>query len=224
MTTTPRQARHPLLAALCGALLAASCSSQSITAGASPGRFDYWVLTLSWLPEFCKNNLAEDMCQRGDESGFFVYGLAPKNEHGDSPEDCGPRLARVDDAVIDDMQALMLDHRRIQHEWRQHGSCSGLDQRAYFDTIDRARRQLEIPSSFDRTDEQAVTTRSALLDALQQTNPRFERNDFALNCAGHWLREVKICYGRDMQPHECLAEVEDDCDGKIKLRARSSYN
>src|SRR3546814_7397956 len=42
----------------------------------------YWVLSLSWSPEFCVSNFGDEECRQ--QFGFVVRGLSPQNEHGKS--------------------------------------------------------------------------------------------------------------------------------------------
>ena len=94
-----------------------------------PGRFDFYVLSLSWSPSFCKESEergrpSNDQC-RGRPYSFVVHGLWPQYERG-FPRDCqvpAPRLSReLTTSLLDLMPAPGL----IYQEWDQHGPCSGL--------------------------------------------------------------------------------------------------
>ena len=73
-----------------------------------PGKFDFYVLSLSWSPSFCKDT-EERGCEsneqcRGRPYAFVVHGLWPQYERG-FPRDCqvpAPRLYR-------DLMTSMLD-------------------------------------------------------------------------------------------------------------------
>jgi ribonuclease T2 len=203
------------------AALLLSGLARNASADDAVGRFDFWVLTLSWFPQYCETHLSEDRCRLhtiNDDTGFVVLGLAPQNEHGDSPSRCA-RLTRVDRPIMERLLPIMGDPKQIEHEWNHHGNCSGLDQTGYFDLVERAHRQLEIPSAFRSAKDNGVTTRSALLQAFHETNPQFPQESFALRCAGSYLREVNVCYDTAMSPRACAGDVANNCDDKIKLRA-----
>src|SRR5271165_7046646 len=60
---------------------------------ASPGAFTYYMLTLSWAPDFCAQagaakNPAE--CGAGKKIGFVVHGFWPQGDTTRGPENCGP--------------------------------------------------------------------------------------------------------------------------------------
>src|SRR5712675_205344 len=67
-------------------LLALSCAAAS-------AQFDYYLLTLSWAPDFCAlpgGNKDPRECGKGRHVGFVVHGLWPQNNQSRGPENCGP--------------------------------------------------------------------------------------------------------------------------------------
>ncbi len=74
-------------AALIAVLLGQPASAQQ---AAPPGRFDYFLLTLSWSPAYCATHRADpaarDECAR--HRGFVAHGLWPQNENGSWPAFC----------------------------------------------------------------------------------------------------------------------------------------
>ena len=115
----------------------------------TPGRFDYYLLTLSWAPEFCAThagNASSSECDPTHHFGFVVHGLWPENEDGSYPQHCGSAQPVSQDTVRQ-MLPIMPDRGLIQHEWSTHGTCSGLDAQTYFGDIKKAFTQLQIPPS-----------------------------------------------------------------------------
>lgn len=200
--------RWPLALLFVGML---GCASAADLAG----RFNYWMLSLSWSPEYCSSNIGDEECR--EHRGFVVHGLWPEYERG-HPTSCGDR-SRVPVPLRARMLPLMPSEKLIQHEWNVHGSCSGLDQQAYFELIERLRRRLEIPAAYEAADDTVNTSRDALLASFRSTNPQFDEEDFALRCRGHWLREVRVCFDTALNPRACAADVEDNCRAKLRLRA-----
>ena len=111
----------------------------------TPGEFDYYVLSLSWSPSFCEqveergNSGRSQQAQCGGRPfSFVVHGLWPQYEHG-YPEYCQRPSPRLDRNIMVSMLDLMPAPGLIYNEWDKHGTCSGLGERAYFETVRKAR-------------------------------------------------------------------------------------
>ena len=52
------------------------------------------------------------------------------------PEFCRTRENWIPQELIDGVMDVMPSKRLIIHEWKKHGSCSGLSQAAYFDKVE----------------------------------------------------------------------------------------
>ena len=94
------------------------------------GRFDYYVLVLSWSPTYCAlgEQRSDPQCSpRGDRPyAFVLHGLWPQHERG-WPQDCRTRERPfVPRPTIDRMLDIMPSRRLVIHEYRKHGTCSGL--------------------------------------------------------------------------------------------------
>ena len=111
------------------------------SAADAPGRFDYYVLSLSWSPQYCAQARGhEPQCAR--PYAFVVHGLWPQYERG-YPSDCRTH-ARVAEATIDRMLPIMPSRSLVIHEWRAHGSCSGSSPHAYFADVERAYNSIRV--------------------------------------------------------------------------------
>jgi ribonuclease I len=105
--------------------------------------FDFYLLVLSSHPAFCANgNSRKSECQ-ARPIPLSIHGLWPERlEPGRYPRDCpGPAL-ELRPAVAASLADLMpgMAEGLHQHEWRKHGTCTGLEDDAYFTaTLLRAR-------------------------------------------------------------------------------------
>ena len=118
-----------------------------------PGQFDYYILALSWSPSYCearrgraRNRSQERQCD-GRPFSFVVHGLWPQYDRG-FPAYCQVPPPRLDRNIVGSMLDLMPSPRLIFHEWDQHGTCSGLSPRAYFDGVRKARAAVKIPPEY----------------------------------------------------------------------------
>ncbi len=169
-----------------------------------PGRFDYYVLSLSWSPSFCETALDaqfEPQCGARPYS-FVVHGLWPQYERG-YPERCEVPPTYLDPRIVDEMLDLMPARGLIRHEWGTHGSCSGLGARAYFDLVRRARGAVKIPPRFDNPQQPLALAPADIVDAFVKANPGLAAADVAVDCDRSRLREVRICMTRDLEFRAC---------------------
>jgi ribonuclease T2 len=204
-----RRAAVPALAwllCLCGGLAAAD----------PPGQFDYYVLSLSWSPQYCASTSRDDEMQCTRPYAFVAHGLWPQNERG-YPRDCRAR-GRVGEDTIGRMLPLMPSRGLIIHEWRSHGACSGLAPDDYFATVERAYRSVSIPQRYRALDHYASVGVAQLKQDFVAANPQLRPEDLAVQCSGHYLQELRVCLTRDLGARACSADLRDRCSGDAVLR------
>ena len=186
----------------------------------APGEFDYYVLSLSWSPSFCEDAADRGSNGRGIQAqcggsrpySFVVHGLWPQYERG-FPEYCQRPSPRLDRNIMVSMLDLMPAPGLIYNEWDKHGTCSGLQQRAYFETVRKARAVVKIPPEFlDLTDAKTVAP-GDLEDAFVKINPGLTNAAIAVTCNRTRLSEVRICLSKDLQFRAC-----DEIDGRACKR------
>ena len=87
---------------------------------AEPGRFDFYVLALSWSPSYCEAtenrgpNRARDRQCGGRPFSFVVHGLWPQYERG-FPSYCQVPAPRLDRRIVGEMLDLMPSPSLIFH-------------------------------------------------------------------------------------------------------------
>jgi ribonuclease T2 len=187
---------------------------------AKAGAFDYYLLSLSWSPEYCAGpNGGRDTQQCGSERrfGFVVHGLWPQYEHG-YPQACGT-AAPVPSSIVNTMLPLMPSPRLIEHEWQTHGTCSGLDVNAYFEKIQKAFATVRIPDDFKSPVSQIEVSPADIKTKFGQANPSFPPDAFRVQCGGRYLSEVRACLTKDLAGRACSSDVRDTCrDDTIIMR------
>src|SRR5450755_2068138 len=127
--------------------------SSSDTSSGAVGEFDYYLLTLSWAPEFCATNSAgrtSAECDPKKHMGLVVHGLWPQYNTGKWPESCST-TPPVASATVDHMMPIMPGQSLIQHEWAKHGTCSGMTTQDYFAAIEKLYTGLNVPDEFKKT-------------------------------------------------------------------------
>jgi ribonuclease T2 len=175
----------------------------------APGQFDYYVLSLSWSPSFCEeaeergNSGRSQQAQCGGRPfSFVVHGLWPQYERG-YPEYCQRPSPRLDRNIMASMLDLMPAPGLIYNEWDKHGTCSGLGERAYFETIRKARAAVKIPPEYLQLSEAKTVAPSDVENAFVKANPGLSTGGIAVTCNRTRLSEVRICMNKDLQFRDC---------------------
>ena len=174
----------------------------------APGQFDFYVLSLSWSPSFCEaaaerggGRNARIQCE-GRPYSFVVHGLWPQYENG-FPEYCQRPAPRLNRNIMSSMLDLMPAPGLIFNEWDKHGTCSGLSERNYFETIRKARAAVKIPSEFLSLSETKTIAPADVEAAFIKANPGLSDSAISVTCSGKRLSEVRICLSKDLQFRSC---------------------
>lgn len=185
--------------------------------GASvPGRFDFYVLSLSWSPGFCATDGDEkgrDQCRAGADLGFTVHGLWPQYDHG-YPSDCNGASRFPSRAALAETDGVYPDEGLARYEWRKHGTCSGLSPNDYFAAAKQARAAVTIPERFKEPREAQTLAPLEMEHAFTEANPRLRPGMLAAVCKDETFDEIRICFSRDLKNFQVCPEV-------VRQRCRS---
>ena len=163
-----------------------------------PGEFDYYLLTLSWSPEFCHSHPDKPECQSGHH-GFVVHGLWPQYRDG-YPEHCSSAPGLQNPGEMAD---IMPDTGLVAHEWSTHGTCSGLDAESYFRLVRRAFTSIKIPDKFASARENFSIPPEEVKQDFVQANPSFKAEELTVSCGNNYLTAVSLCLSKDLKPTAC---------------------
>ena len=178
----------------------------------TPGEFDYYVLSLSWSPSFCERATGSARRQQcgARPFSFVVHGLWPQYERG-FPESCQVPPPRLERNIMRSMLDLMPAPGLIFHEWDQHGTCSGLQPREYFDVVRRAREKVGIPVQYSHPTAPLSVTPSQVIDVFVSANDGLSPKGITVDCDRKRLREVRICFTRDLNFRDCSRSAQRAC-------------
>ena len=210
-----------MVLALCG--VAVDAKSRKSRGGATSGKsgsFDYYLLSLSWAPDFCARTDAQRSsreCATGNKIGFIVHGLWPENESAPNPEKCGPARPVASD-IVTRMLPIMMDAGLVQHEWANHGTCSGLAAPDYFSSIQKVFRSVTIPAEYKSLSQEMQVSPSDIAAKFAAANPSFGNDAFRVSCMNNELQEVRICFSKDLKARACSANERACQSSSIKMR------
>jgi ribonuclease T2 len=208
----PRIVKIATALACLGLLALASVGDRALAQRGEAGVFDYYVLALSWSPTYCADagdRRKDPQCdrRRGRPFAFVLHGLWPQYERGRWPQDCRTGDdGWVPGPVADRMLDIMPSKRLVFHEYRKHGTCTGLGVDAYFELARKLYGQVKIPLRYVKlADERLFVGVSELVQEFLAANPELKPDMLAVQCGGpgNRLREVRICFTKAGQFRPC---------------------
>ena len=193
----PRQAAQP----------SSKRAAQRPTSGSNSGDYDYLSLALSWSPTYCETSgrgRESQQCSGNRAYAFVVHGLWPQYEKG-WPENCARgRNPRVPNDVVRTMLDIMPSRGLINHEYKKHGTCSGLDAKGYFSLTRDLYRKIRIPPRYVRPTQIIRTSPREIENEFLKANPGMKPDMISIVCGrGERLKELRICFSRNGDLARC---------------------
>lgn len=161
-------------------------------------QFDFYLLNLSWSPEFCQTHPGAAECAA--HSTFVLHGLWPQNNDGTYPHNCSSAPGPADPSQYSD---IFPDPGLLQHEWSTHGTCSGLSPDAYFSDARKAFRAVVIPPQLANLKAQTSMPPDQILGLFTASNSQIPQSSLALSCGNNYLTAVEECLDKTFQPIAC---------------------
>jgi len=177
------------------------------------GDFDYYVLALSWSPNWCAlegDQRGSPQCDDDRDFGWVLHGLWPQYERG-WPADCRHRFrnpSRSDTAAMAD---IMGTSGLAWHQWNKHGSCSGLSPDDYYALSREAYDRVTRPAVFRRLTDPVTLPASLIEEAFIRDNAGLDPDEITITCRSGRIQEARICLTRDLEPRRCGSDVIRDC-------------
>ena len=171
-----------------------------------PGRFDYYVLVLSWSPTYCAHEgdrRNDRQCEARRQHGFTLHGLWPQYLDG-WPQECW-RGGRpwVPDHVIDRMRDIMPSKNLIIHEYREHGTCAGLSPADYYKAARTLFERIDIPKQLETPDDPLSLSPEKIERAFLANNAWLRPEMISITCRKGALLDIRVCFERDLSPRVC---------------------
>jgi ribonuclease T2 len=175
----------------------AAQTSAAPVATAQGQPYDFYILNLSWSPEFCFTHRDNPQCAA--HPGFVVHGLWPQSNDGSYPQHCATRPGPSDAA----WQGVIPTASLAQHEWETHGTCTPYDADTYFGLIRRAFQSVKIPADFTHTTQPTMEPPAAIIDSFARINTGFPPNSIAVSCGNNYLTAIEVCLDKSLKPIAC---------------------
>lgn len=200
-----------LLGLLLAALLLAAPPAQA--EGEQAGDFDYYVMALSWSPNWCAlegDARRDPQCDDGLGLTFTLHGLWPQFENG-WPSYCRTTPRDPSRTESEAMADIMGGSGLAWYQWKKHGRCAGLAARDYYALMRRAHASVTIPPVFAKISKDLTVPASVIEGAFLESNPNLARDQITVTCSSGMIQEVRICLAKDLTPRRCGADAIRDC-------------
>lgn len=189
--------------------------------GERAGDFDYFVMALTWSPNWCAlegDARDDDQCDARHAYGFTLHGLWPQYESG-YPSGCRSAERDPSRAETGSMTDIMGSGGLAWYQWKKHGRCTGLTARDYFATARRAYGSVSLPDVFQRLNRSITLPAAVVEDAFVEANPALPRDAITITCEAGMIQEVRLCLTKDLSPRRCGDDVIRDCRMKDAVMA-----
>ena len=187
--------------------------------GEKAGEFDYYVLSLSWSPNWCAyegDARGADQCNARHDHGWIMHGLWPQFHRG-YPSYCRTGERAPSRSMTAEMADIMGTSGLAWHQWKKHGVCTGLSAPAYYALSREAYGRVVRPPVFRKLDKTVRLPAAVVQDAVLQANPGMEPDGVTITCRDGHIQEARICLSRTLDPVPCGQDVVRDCSARDAL-------
>ncbi|MFY9238623.1 MAG: ribonuclease T2 [Roseovarius sp.] len=188
-------------------------ASTAFAQGGRAGDFDYYILALSWSPTWCAlEGDARGAAQCADvaDTGWVLHGLWPQYDRG-WPTDCQTIMRAPSRAMTREMEDIMGSAGLAWHQWKKHGTCSGLSADAYYALSREAFESITRPAVFRNLSRPVRLPAKVVEQAFLKANPRLGPDGVTITCRAGRIQEARICLSKALVPMACGPDVVRDC-------------
>lgn len=212
--------RAMMPALMCSCLSAAICLAalKQRHSSRTDGTFDYYVLSLSWAPNYCAGHHKDHSieCRAGRQANFVLHGLWPQANAGSPPTNCAT-ASPVANSTTRHMLQYYPSRGMVQHEWSTHGTCSGLSSSDYFSKVEQAFSTVRVPEQFRNLDHSQTLDVKDIEQSFASAN-NAPAGAFRVSCHTGELVAVEVCLNKDLQYQACAASARECSSRRVLMR------
>lgn len=187
--------------------------SQQVAHADIAGEFDYYVMSLSWSPNWCAlegDARGSDQCDAKHDHGWILHGLWPQYETG-YPEYCQTAKAAPSRRMTAEMSDIMGTPGLAWHQWKKHGSCTNLTATEYYAVSREAYESITRPDILRQVTQSIRVAPSVIEAAFLEANPELSADQITITCKKGFIQEARVCLTKDLAPRVCGSGVRRDC-------------
>ena len=204
-----RKLKEKIGACLAALLLAGTARAE----GEIAGDFDYYVLAMSWSPTWCAlegDARRSPQCDAARDAGWILHGLWPQYETG-WPSYCRTPHAPPPRSMTEAMAQVMGTSGLAWHQWKKHGTCSGLPAAEYYARATEAFNAVARPEIFEKLTKPVTLPAALVEEAFLKDNPDLVPDMLTITCRAGRIQEARLCLSKALEPVPCGRDVVRDC-------------
>lgn len=177
------------------------------------GQFDYYVLSLSWSPNWCAlegDRRNSRQCAPDKDFGWVLHGLWPQYEQG-WPSFCATSARNPRRSETRQEADIYGTSGSAWHQWNKHGRCTGMTSEDYYALARDAYARVERPEIFRKLKERVRVPAEVVEEAFLEANPHLSDDEMAVTCKDGHIQEIRICLTKWLEPRRCGDDVIRDC-------------
>jgi ribonuclease T2 len=181
--------------------------------GERPGAFDYYVLSLSWSPNWCAlqgDERAADQCDTRHDFGWVLHGLWPQQEKG-WPTFCRANERAPTPTMTNAMTDIMGSSGLAWYQWKKHGTCSGLSSDNYYALSRAAYAKVQRPEILRKLTRAISLPAKVIESAFLEANLTLSADQITITCTQNLIQEARICLTRNLAFRRCGVDALRDC-------------
>ena len=144
------------------------------------------------------------------DHGFILHGLWPQNAEG-WPSYCRANYRAPSRTMTGAMSDIMGSGGLAWHQWKKHGTCSGLSAAEYYATSRKVYVTFKRPEILRKLDKPVHLPASVIKDAFLEANPTLKADQITIICKQNYIQEVHICLTKEFAFRRCGRDVIRDC-------------
>jgi ribonuclease T2 len=188
-------------------------TSTAAAEGERPGEFDYYVMALSWSPNWCAlegDRKGSDQCDTRHDHGWILHGVWPQNETG-WPSYCRANERAPSRSMTNAMSDIMGSGGLAWHQWKKHGTCSGLSASEYYRLSRLAYTHFKRPEILRKLSKPIRLPAKVVEDAFLEANPTLAADQITVTCKQNHIQEIRVCLTKDFEFRRCGRDTIRDC-------------
>ena len=105
------------------------------------------------------------------------------------------------------------------HQWKKHGTCTGLSPKDYYAKARKAYGQIKRPDALRRLTRTYRIAPEVIEQSFLAANPGLSADQITITCRQGHIQEARICLTRDLALRPCGADVRRECSADSALFA-----